>query len=154
MRISPVDTRLHVGFAGMGAAFIELRRFDDAIVAAKKACVRPPYSPAYRCLASAFAHLGRYAEARDVAARMVGLDPAFTISAWIARGGQSNAKLVIEAFGKRGYPNDPGSIRFLLYSALALTLRATDDYSFAELCLMFGDYNAAAAASGAFNFVF
>jgi hypothetical protein len=51
-------------------------------------------------------------------------------------------------------PHDPGSIRFLLYSALALTLRATDDYSFAELCLMFGDYNAAAAASGAFNFVF
>jgi hypothetical protein len=47
-----------------------------------------------------------------------------------------------------------GSIRLLFHPALAITLRATDDYSFAELCLMFGDYNAAAAASGALDFVF
>ena len=80
-------------------------RFDEAIVAGKKAQRQnPSYSPAYRCLASAFAHLGRDAEAREAAARLLELDPAFTISAWIARGGQSNAKLLIEGLRKAGLP--------------------------------------------------
>jgi adenylate cyclase len=56
----------------MGYAFIELGRFDEAIIAAKKAQRQnPSYSPAYRCLASAFAHLGRDAEAREAAARVL-----------------------------------------------------------------------------------
>jgi len=86
-------------------AFIELGRFDEAIVAGKKAQRHSPcYSAAYRCLASAFAHLGRDAEAREAAARVLEFDPAFTISAWIARGGQSNAKLLIEGLRKAGLP--------------------------------------------------
>jgi adenylate cyclase len=90
---------------GMGLAFIELLRFDEAIAAGKKALRQhPSYAPAYRCLASAFAHLGRDAEAREAASRLLELDPAFTISAWIARGGQSNAKLVIEGLRKAGLP--------------------------------------------------
>jgi adenylate cyclase len=35
IRMSPVDPRLHLTIVGMGLAFIELRRFDDAIVAVK-----------------------------------------------------------------------------------------------------------------------
>ena len=105
MRMSPIDPRLHRTFAGIGYAFIELRRFDEAIVAGKKAIRQnPSYSAAYRCLASAFAHLGRDAEAHEAAARLLELDPAFTISAWIARGGQSNAKLLIEGLRKAGLP--------------------------------------------------
>src|SRR5713101_4488 len=105
IRMSPVDPRLHLTFAGMGMAFIELRRFDEAIVAGKKAQRQnPSYSGAYRCLASAFAHLGRDAEAREAAARVLEVDPAFTISAWIARGGQTNAKLLIEGLRKAGLP--------------------------------------------------
>jgi adenylate cyclase len=89
----------------MGAALIELGRFDEAIVAAKKAQRHnPSYGAAYRCLASAFAHLGRNAEAREAAARVFEFDPAFRISAWIARGGQSNAKLLIEGLRKAGLP--------------------------------------------------
>ena len=89
----------------MGMAFIELGRFDEAIVAGKKAQRQnPSYSAAYRCLASAFAHLGRDAEAREAAARLLEIDPAFTISACIARGGQSNAKLLIEGLRKAGLP--------------------------------------------------
>jgi tetratricopeptide (TPR) repeat protein len=58
-------------------AFIELRRFDEAIAAGKKAQRQnPSYSAAYRCLASAFAHLGRDAEAREAAARVLETDPA------------------------------------------------------------------------------
>src|SRR6516162_4314087 len=37
IRLSPVDPLLHRALLGIGLAFIELRRFDEAIVAAKKA---------------------------------------------------------------------------------------------------------------------
>jgi adenylate cyclase len=105
IRTNPVDPLLHRALVGMSIAFIELRRFDEAIVAGKKAQRQnPSFSPAYRCLASALAHLGRDAEAREAAARVLEFDPAFTISASIARGGQSNAKLVIEGLRKAGLP--------------------------------------------------
>jgi adenylate cyclase len=42
IRMSPVDPQLSPTFAGMGLAFIELGRFDEAIVAGKKAHVRTP----------------------------------------------------------------------------------------------------------------
>jgi adenylate cyclase len=105
IRMSPVDPRLHRTLGGMGYAFIELDRFDEAIVAGKKARRQnPSYSSAYRCLASAFAHLGRDAEAREAAAHLLRVDPTFTISAFVARGGQSNAKLLIEGLRKAGLP--------------------------------------------------
>jgi adenylate cyclase len=105
IRMSPVDPRLHRAFVGMGYAFVELSRFDEAIVAAKKALRQnPSYAPAYRLFASAFAHLGRDTEAREAAARVLEFDPAFTISELIARGGQSNAKLTIEGLRKAGVP--------------------------------------------------
>ena len=72
IRMSPVDPRLHTTLLGIGVALIELRRFDEAIVAGKKAQRQnPSYSEAYRCLASAFAHVGRDSEAREVAARVL-----------------------------------------------------------------------------------
>jgi adenylate cyclase len=105
IRMSPLDPRLHLSFGGMGISLIELGRFDEAIVAAKKALRQnPSYSAAHRCLASAFAHLGRDAEAREAAARVLETDPAFTVSAWIARGGQSNSKMLIDGLRKAGLP--------------------------------------------------
>jgi adenylate cyclase len=98
IRMSPVSPELPITFTGMGMALIELRRFDEAIVAGKKAeRQNPSYGPTCRCLASGFAHLGRDAEAQEAAARLLELDPGFTISVWIDRGRQSNAKLLIEA---------------------------------------------------------
>jgi adenylate cyclase len=105
IRVNPIDPLLHSSFVGMGIALIELRRFDEAIVAGKKAQrQKSSYWPAYCCLASAFAHLGREAEARELVARLLEFDPAFTISAFIVRGGQSNAKLLIEGLRKAGLP--------------------------------------------------
>jgi adenylate cyclase len=108
VRLSPIDPRLHMTFNGMGLAFIELGRFDEAIVAGKKAQRQnSSFSPAYRCLASAFAHLGRNAEAREATARLLELDPGFTISARIARApglGQSGSKVFIEGLRKAGVP--------------------------------------------------
>jgi adenylate cyclase len=104
-RMSPIDPLLHRAFTGMGMALIELRRFDEAIVAGKRAQHQnPSYPSAYRCLTSVFAHLGRYAEAREAAARLLDLDPAFTISACIARGGQANSNVQLEGLRKAGLP--------------------------------------------------
>jgi adenylate cyclase len=89
----------------MGEALTQLHRFDEAIVAGKKAKRQnPSFSPTYRCLVSAFAHLGRDAEAREAAARLLEADPTFTISGWIARGGQENSKVLIEGLRKAGLP--------------------------------------------------
>ena len=105
MRLNPVDPMLHVAFVGMGFALTELGRFEEAIVAGKKALRQNAFFPAtYRCLASACAHVGRDAEAREAAARLLELDPAFTISALIARGGVLNLKLYIEGLRKAGLP--------------------------------------------------
>jgi adenylate cyclase len=105
MRVSPVDPRLFLTFGGIAQALIELRRFDEAITAGKKALRQnPSYSLAYRFLASAFAHLGRDTEAREAAARVLETDPAFTISELIARGGQSNTMLTIEGLRKAALP--------------------------------------------------
>jgi adenylate cyclase len=91
----------------MVQVLIELGRFDEAIVAGKKAVRQDPSFPqAYGCLASAFAHLGRDAEAREAAARVLEVVPTFTISSWIARRGptQTNTKLLIEGLRKAGLP--------------------------------------------------
>jgi adenylate cyclase len=104
IRMSPLDPRLYRTFTGMGLALIDLGRFEEAIVAGKKAQRQDPsYSATYRCLASAYAHLGRDAEAREAAARVLEVDPAFTISASIARGVHSTSKL-IEGLRKAGLP--------------------------------------------------
>lgn len=106
MRMSPVDPQAFIALTGIGFALIELRRFDEAIIAAKKAIRLNPYYPGpYRCLVSAFAYLGRDAEAREAVARMLEIDPGFTISAWIDRSQLSKtAKLMIEGFRKAGLP--------------------------------------------------
>jgi adenylate cyclase len=105
IRVNPVDPLLHRSVVGTGAAFIELGRFDEAITASKKALRQNPvYSSAYRCLVSALTHVGRNEEAREAATRLLEVDPAFTISAWLARGGQTNSKLLIEGLRKAGLP--------------------------------------------------
>ena len=104
IRMSPVDPRLYMTNTGIGQALIELRRFDEAIVVLKKALRQNlSYLATYRLLASAFAHLGRDAEAHDAAASVLEIDPAFTISAHIARG-PKNVKLFIEGLRKAGLP--------------------------------------------------
>jgi adenylate cyclase len=104
IRMSPIDPRLHQTWTGMGMALVELRRFEEAIAAGKKAVRQnPSYGGAYRCLVAAFAHLGHDAEAREAAVRLLEVDPTFTISALIARG-HSNVKLMIEGHRKAGVP--------------------------------------------------
>ena len=105
IRLSPFDPLLFSTFAGMGVAFIGLGRFDEAISAAKKAVRQNPLYPfAYRCLASALAHLGCEAEAREVVAGLLELDPGFRISERVARGDVSGLQLYIDGLRKAGLP--------------------------------------------------
>ncbi|HEV2155479.1 winged helix-turn-helix domain-containing tetratricopeptide repeat protein [Bradyrhizobium sp.] len=105
IRVSPIDPLLHRSFIGMAMALIELGRFDEAIAAAKKAVRQnAAHAASYRCLACAFAYLGLDAEAREAAAGVLEHDPAFTISTYIARGGQAKAKRLIEGLRKAGLP--------------------------------------------------
>jgi adenylate cyclase len=105
IRVSPLDPAIHNNLAGIGFALIELRRFDEAVAFFKRA-LRQNSSDgvAFRGLASALAHLGRDVEAREALARMLEIDPAFTISGRISRGGQTNLKLLVEGFRKAGVP--------------------------------------------------
>ena len=103
IRLSPFDPLLFSTFAGMGVAFIGLGRFDEAISAAKKAVRQNPLYPfAYRCLASALAHLGREAEVKEAVAGLFELDPDFRISVRVTRGGGSRLQLYIEGLRKAG----------------------------------------------------
>ena len=87
----------------MGIAFIGLCRFDEAVVAAKKALRKNPlYLGAYRCLAAALAHLGREAEAREAAAGLLQLDPNFHISEWAA--GRWHSQAFVDGLRKAGLP--------------------------------------------------
>jgi adenylate cyclase len=103
--LSPLDPGRQNNLAGIGVALIELRRFDEAVAVSKKS-LRQNSSDgvAYRGLGAALAHLGRDAEAREAAARVLEVDPTFTISGWIARGGQANSHLLIEGLRKAGLP--------------------------------------------------
>jgi adenylate cyclase len=108
IRLSPLDPILHTALTGVGGTLIELCRFDEAVAVAKRALRQnASYSGTHRVLASALAHLGRDAEAREAAARMLEVHPGFTISTWIARNPppfQSKCKLLIEGLRKAGLP--------------------------------------------------
>jgi adenylate cyclase len=104
IRVSPLNPWVHNDHAGIGTALIELRRFDEAVAFFKRAIRQNSSDPtAFRGLASALAHLGRDAEAREALARMLEIDPAFTIPVRPSRAGQSY-KLQREGLLKVGAP--------------------------------------------------
>jgi TolB-like protein/tetratricopeptide (TPR) repeat protein len=85
IRLSPFDPLLFVRLTEMGVVFIGLGRFEEAAAAAKKALSQnQTFAMSYRCLASASAHLGREADAREAAAGLLKIEPDFRISEWIA----------------------------------------------------------------------
>jgi adenylate cyclase len=103
--LSPFDALLFVTFTEMGVAFIDLGRFDEAIVAAKKALqAKPTHPAACRCLAAALAHLGRDAETKEAVARLLELSPDFRISEWVDRSGPRTHPMYIDGLRKAGIP--------------------------------------------------
>ena len=105
IQLGPLDPLLHTKLLGIGAALIERSSFDEAVAVLKKAFrLYASDGSVSRLASSALAHLGRDTEAREAAARLLEFDPSFTISGWIARGGQENSKQLIEGLRKAGLP--------------------------------------------------
>jgi adenylate cyclase len=105
VRLSPFDPLLFLRLTEMGDAFIRLGRFDEAVAAAKKALSqKQTFAAAYCCLTTALAHLGREAEARQAAARLLELQPDFRISEWVARSGRRQDQIFIDGLRKAGLP--------------------------------------------------
>ena len=102
--MSPLSPSIYNDLACIGYALVEIRRFDEAVGFFKRA-LRQNSSDgiAFRGLASALAHLGRDAEAREALARLLEVNPYFTISGappWVAQ----SHKLQIEGLRKAGLP--------------------------------------------------
>jgi adenylate cyclase len=105
IRLSPFDPWLFATFTGMGIAFIGLGRFDEAAAAAKKALSQnQTYAMSYRCLASALAHLGREADAREAAVGLLKLEPDFRISEWMASRRRWQTPMFFDGLRKAGLP--------------------------------------------------
>lgn len=107
VRLNPLDPLLYMTLAGMAIAFIELRRFDEAVAVARKAARQnQTYAATYRCLAAALAHLGHEAEMEKAVSRLLELEPNFRISEWVKRGAQwhKHNRLMIEGIRKAGLP--------------------------------------------------
>jgi adenylate cyclase len=105
VRSSPLDPTLHNTLSGIAQALIELRRFDEAVAISKKALRQnATFSATHRAMVAALIHLGRDVEACQAVARLLEVDPTFAISAWLARGGNSNSPLLIEGLRRAGLP--------------------------------------------------
>jgi adenylate cyclase len=105
IRLSPFDSWLASTLAGLSLSLIGLRRFDEAVTAAKNALQSiQTGGTAYRCLASAFAHLGRDAEARKMVADILEMEPDFRIAELVARTGIWRSQIYIDGLRKAGLP--------------------------------------------------
>ncbi|MBR0719164.1 winged helix-turn-helix domain-containing protein [Bradyrhizobium liaoningense] len=105
IRLSPMDPMLYGMFGGISLALVSLGRFDEALNAARRA-VRD--NPAFRlghvCLVAALAHLGRDAEAREAAARLMTREPDLSISKMVRGAQQWRIEAVADGLRKAGFP--------------------------------------------------
>ena len=105
IRLSPLDPMLYDTYTGVASTFITVGRFDEAVSEAKKALRQNPlFTSAYRCLAAALAYLGRDAEAKEAAARLLEIEPNFRISKWVGYGSRWQGEKFIEGLRLAGLP--------------------------------------------------
>ncbi|MGL4290259.1 MAG: winged helix-turn-helix domain-containing tetratricopeptide repeat protein [Phreatobacter sp.] len=78
MRLSPFDPWAFAAFHALTLGHVQRGRYEEAVKAAHKAVQsNPAHSISYMLLAAALAKLGRLAEARAAAARVLELQPPF-----------------------------------------------------------------------------
>jgi len=85
LRLSPFDPVRYNAWFGVFAGNFQQARYEDAANAARKSVQsNPGFSIPHLCLVSALVKLGRIAEAKAAAARVLELHPAFRIGEWCA----------------------------------------------------------------------
>jgi TolB-like protein/class 3 adenylate cyclase len=81
LRLSP-RVRMHDPFLGIGVGHFFARRYDEArTMLLRSMQENPNWVPAYRFLASCYAHMGRLGEARDIVTRLRAMTPVVVPSA-------------------------------------------------------------------------
>jgi adenylate cyclase len=85
LRLSPFDPWNFNAWFGVFAGNFQQARYEDAANAARKSVqYNPGFSIPHMCLASVLVKLGRIDEAKAAAARVVALQPDFSIGEWYA----------------------------------------------------------------------
>jgi adenylate cyclase len=106
VRLSPRDITSFRVQAGLTFAYLLLEEFEQAVTWGRRALEgNPDFTPTYRALAAALAHLGRMDEARAVAKRLLDLMPDFTSEAektLFRRSGK--LPLILSGMRKAGLP--------------------------------------------------
>jgi adenylate cyclase len=81
LRLSPYDPMEWFFHAGMARAYVQARRYEEAVAASRRSIrSNAGWAANYRTLAAALAHLGRMSEAHEAIARVLEIDPACTIA--------------------------------------------------------------------------
>lgn len=108
LRLSPLDPEKHWTLFGLANAYARLGRYEEGLDAGLAAIRERPelstaYAPVVRCLVG----LNRIAQARDIVADLLRIDPAFTVRGYFdtaASQGEDWRKEFSEAFHLAGVP--------------------------------------------------
>jgi TolB-like protein len=85
LRLSPFDSLAFLAWHGMCLGLFRLERYAEAVEVERRAAqANPGFSNFHLLVAAALAKLGRIDEAREAAARVLALEPGFTISGYCA----------------------------------------------------------------------
>ena len=105
IRLNPLDPMLFDALTGVASTLILAGRDQEAVAQARRALgLNPRYTSAHRCLAAALAYLGRDAEAKEAAAALMKIEPAFRIGAWASYGGQWQGERFLDGLRRAGLP--------------------------------------------------
>ena len=111
MRLSPLDPLCYDMMWGLGHAALANGRYEEAIEWADR-CMReePTYRPAYTVKLAACGALNRTAEAKEAAARLLELQPGYTIRSYQANASRFVSPevlvLCVEGLRKAGMPEE------------------------------------------------
>jgi tetratricopeptide (TPR) repeat protein len=85
IRLSPYDSLIHIPYIGLAYAHFYTREWAAAADAARRASqANPRFSLPVGLLAAALVRLGRIGEAQAASARLLELQPGFTVSGMVA----------------------------------------------------------------------
>jgi TolB-like protein/Flp pilus assembly protein TadD len=110
LRLSPHDPMEWLFYAGMGYAYLQARRYEEAIAAARRALhSNSKWAGIYRVLAASYAHLGRADEARTAVERLLAIDPGLTVAKFknfLNATDTSSSEPMYEGLRKAGLPEE------------------------------------------------
>ena len=85
-QLSPLDPHAFLYEMAMLVPLLMMRRFEDVVTIGQRALLlNPGFTSTYKVMIAALGHLGRRAEAGEILARLLRLEPDFSISTMLER---------------------------------------------------------------------